>query len=99
MYRVLFVVLATLLYLPLTNADNGLITTKSPYTVGETLDRFEAAVKNKGMTIFTRIDHAQGAASVGKELRPTVVLIFGNPNVGTLLMLRFNHILETPNYR
>jgi len=86
MYRVLFVVLATLLYLPLTNADNGLITAKSPYTVGETLDRFEAAVKNKGMTIFTRIDHAQGAEKAGKELPPTVVLIFGNPNIGTLLM-------------
>jgi uncharacterized protein (DUF302 family) len=86
MYRVLFLLLATLLYLPLVNADNGLITAKSPYTVDETLDRFEAAVTNKGMTIFTRIDHAAGAAKVGKELPPTVVLIFGNPNIGTLLM-------------
>jgi hypothetical protein len=63
-----------------------LVKVKSPYPVDETLDRFEEAVTKKGMTIFTRIDHAQGAASVGKELRPTVVLIFGNPNVGTLLM-------------
>jgi uncharacterized protein (DUF302 family) len=86
MYRVLFLLLVTLLYLPLANADNGLITVKSPYPVDETLDRFEEAVTKKGMTIFTRIDHAQGAAKVGKELRPTVVLIFGNPNIGTLLM-------------
>jgi uncharacterized protein (DUF302 family) len=86
MYRVLFVLLATSFYLPLANADNGLITVKSPYTVDETLDRFEAAVTKKGMTIFTRIDHAAGAAKLGKALRPTVVLIFGNPNIGTLLM-------------
>ena len=86
MYRVLFVLLATSFYLPLANADNGLITVKSPYTVDETLDRFEAAVTKKGMTIFTRIDHAAGAAKLGKELRPTVLVIFGNPNIGTLLM-------------
>jgi uncharacterized protein (DUF302 family) len=86
MHRVLFIVLAALCYLPLANADNGLITAKSPYPVNETLDRFEEAVKKKGMTIFTRIDHTAGAAKVGKELRPTVVLIFGNPNIGTLLM-------------
>jgi uncharacterized protein (DUF302 family) len=86
MYRVLFVLLATLPCLPLANADNGLITAKSPYPVDETLDRFEAAVTNKGMTIFARIDHAEGAAKVGKELQPTVVLIFGNPTIGTLLM-------------
>jgi uncharacterized protein (DUF302 family) len=39
------------------------------------------------MKIFSRIDHAEGAASVGKELRPTILVIFGNPNVGTALML------------
>ena len=38
------------------------------------------------MTIFTRIDHAEGAVKVGKKLPPTVVLIFGKPNIGTLLM-------------
>jgi len=86
MYRVLFVLLATLPCLPLANADNGLITAKSPYPVDETLDRFEAAVTNKGMTIFARIDHAEEAAKVGKKLQPTVVLIFGNPTIGTLLM-------------
>jgi uncharacterized protein (DUF302 family) len=38
------------------------------------------------MTVFARIDHAKGAAGVGKPLRPTEVLIFGNPDIGTLLM-------------
>ncbi len=67
-------------------ADEGLIKVKSSHTVEQTLDRFEKIVKSKGMTIFTRIDHAAGAASVNKDLRPTQLLIFGNPKLGTLLM-------------
>jgi len=68
------------------NADDGLITTKSRYNVDETLDRLESVVKKKGLTVFARIDHAAGAKKVGQELRPTRLLIFGNPKVGTLLM-------------
>lgn len=86
MYRILFVLLATLLYLPTAATDNGLITAKSPYTVDETLDRLEQALTGKGMTIFTRIDHAEGAAKTGRNLPPTVLLIFGNPDIGTRLM-------------
>ena len=67
-------------------AGEGLIKIKSSYTVEQTLNRFEKIVKSKGMTIFTRIDHAAGAASVNKKLRPTQLLIFGNPKLGTLLM-------------
>jgi uncharacterized protein (DUF302 family) len=59
---------------------------KSPHSVDVTLDRFEQAVKSKGMTVFTRIDHTAGANKVDLELRPTKVLIFGNPKIGTLLM-------------
>jgi uncharacterized protein (DUF302 family) len=47
------------------------------------MDRFEAVVKQKGMTIFAKIDHTAGAAKIGKTLRPTEVLIFGNPQGGT----------------
>jgi len=84
MGRVLFF---SLLFLPIAQAaDNGLITLKSPYSVSKTLDRFERVVKSKGMTVFARVDHAKGAAGVGKPLRPTQVLIFGNPKIGTLLM-------------
>jgi len=87
MLRVLLVVVSSLLFMPLAQAaDNGLITMKSPHSVGETLDRFEKAVTSKGMTVFARVDHAKGAASVELELRPTELLIFGNPKIGTLLM-------------
>jgi uncharacterized protein (DUF302 family) len=64
-------------------AADGLIAVKSPYGPRETMDRLENVVKQRGMTIFARIDHAAGAAKVGKTLRPTEVLIFGNPQGGT----------------
>jgi uncharacterized protein (DUF302 family) len=67
-------------------AADGLIALKSPHAPGATLDRFEAAAKQRGLNIFARIDHAAGAARVGKTLRPTELLIFGNPQGGTPLM-------------
>ncbi|MEP6634326.1 MAG: DUF302 domain-containing protein [Luteimonas sp.] len=67
-------------------AAEGLISVMSPYPVGQTLDRLEAAAKQKGLRVFARIDHAAGASSVGKSLRPTELLIFGNPQGGTPLM-------------
>jgi uncharacterized protein (DUF302 family) len=67
-------------------ADDGLITLQSAYSVNETLDRYEHAVETKGMKVFARIDHAAAATGVDMPLRPTSVLIFGNPKVGTLLM-------------
>ena len=65
---------------------DGLIVVKSPHNPKDTMDRLEAVVKEKGLTIFARIDHAAGAAKVGKKLRPTELLIFGNPQGGTPLM-------------
>ena len=67
-------------------ATNGLISVKSPYPVGQTLDRLEAGTQQHGLKIFARIDHAAGATSIGKTLRPTELLIFGNPQGGTPLM-------------
>ncbi len=67
-------------------ADNGLVTLKSNYDVPTTADRLEKILKAKGMTVFIRIDHAKGAAGAGLKLRPTEVVIFGNPKIGTLLM-------------
>ena len=64
----------------------GLVSVKSPRSVESTMDRFESLAKQKGMTIFARIDHAAGAAKVDKALRPTQVLIFGNPQGGTPFM-------------
>lgn len=67
-------------------AAEGLITLASSHPVKETVDRLEATLKGQGATIFARVDHAAGAASVNLPLRPTVVLIFGNPKGGTPLM-------------
>jgi uncharacterized protein (DUF302 family) len=50
------------------------------------MNRFEAEVRAKGMTVFAHIDHAAGAAAVGLSLRPTELLIFGNARSGTPLM-------------
>jgi uncharacterized protein (DUF302 family) len=67
-------------------AADGLMTIQSSYGPEETANKFEAAVKAKGMTVFARIDHAAGAAGVGLPLRPTEVIIFGNAKGGTPLM-------------
>ena len=67
-------------------AADGLITMRSPYSEGETMDRFVTVARNAGMNIFARIDHAAGAQQVGQSLRPTEVLIFGNPKAGTPLL-------------
>ena len=64
-------------------ADNGLTTVPSSHAVKHTIDRLEADVKRKGMTVFARIDHAQGARDAGLPLRPTELLIFGNARGGT----------------
>jgi len=67
--------------------SNGLIKIKSHYSVNETINRLEKILTRKGMTIFIRINHSAGAKKVGIKLRPTELLIFGNPQVGTPLML------------
>jgi uncharacterized protein (DUF302 family) len=74
------------LFSTLTWGADGLIVVKSSHTPKDTMDRFEAVVKEKGLTIFARIDHAAGAAKVGKSLRSTELLIFGNPQGGTPFM-------------
>jgi len=68
------------------SAADGLTTVRSPYGEAETMDRFVTIARNAGMNIFARIDHAAGARKVGRSLRPTEVLIFGNPKGGTPLL-------------
>ncbi|WP_298913318.1 DUF302 domain-containing protein [uncultured Roseobacter sp.] len=65
---------------------DDMIKITSPHSVSETIDRLEQAVTGAGATVFARIDHAAGAAKVDAELRPTQVLIFGNPKIGTPAM-------------
>ena len=67
-------------------SDAGLVTIPSAHPVKATIDRFAASLGAKGVTIFARIDHAAGAAAVDMPLRPTELLIFGNPKGGTPLM-------------
>ena len=64
----------------------GLTTIQSNFGPKDTMNRLEAAVQAKGMTVFARIDHAAGATAAGLTLRPTEVLIFGNAKGGTPLM-------------
>ena len=86
MRKTLILVLA-LLVSPLALAsDNGLITKKSAHGVTETLDRLEKILTEKGLTVVVRWSHDAGAKKVGMELRPTELLIFGNPKMGTNLM-------------
>jgi uncharacterized protein (DUF302 family) len=67
-------------------AADGLITIKSGHGPEETMNRLEAEVRTRGMTVFAHIDHAAGAAAVGLPLRPTELLIFGDAKAGTPLM-------------
>ncbi len=66
---------------------DGLTSVASSFNPKETLDRLEAQIKAKGLTVFARVDHAAGAAAVGMTLRPTEVVLFGNARGGTPLML------------
>jgi uncharacterized protein (DUF302 family) len=67
-------------------AADGLVAVKSPHSVKVTMDRLEAAAKGKDLNIFLRVDHAAGAQKINKTLRPTELLVFGNPQGGTPLM-------------
>ncbi|MEP7260980.1 MAG: DUF302 domain-containing protein [Usitatibacter sp.] len=67
-------------------AADGLVAVKSPHSAKDTMNRLEDLVKQRGLNVFARIDHAAGASRIGKSLRPTELLIFGNPQGGTPLM-------------
>ena len=72
------------------SAVEGLVTRPSTYSVDATLDRFEAAAKQRGFIVFARLDHAAAAKSVGLTMPRATVIVFGNPRVGTPVFL------ETP---
>jgi len=86
MQKYFFSILAILLIVSTATADNGLISVKSSHDVKVTADRLETILNQKGMKVFIRINHSAGAQKLGKELRPTELIIFGNPKVGTPLM-------------
>jgi len=65
------------------SAIEGLVTKPSANSVDATLDRLEAALKERGFVIFTRLDHAAAAQAVGLKMPRSTVLVFGNPRLGT----------------
>jgi uncharacterized protein (DUF302 family) len=70
----------------------GLVNVKSTHNVAVTADRLEGILAEKGMQLFLRLNHAEGAGNVGIQLRPTELLIFGNPKVGAPLMAKHQQI-------
>jgi uncharacterized protein (DUF302 family) len=70
---------------PALGAD-GLVTKPSAFSVAETIERLEKGARERDFVIVARVDHAAAATKAGLDLRPTVLLIFGNPRGGTPLM-------------
>lgn len=68
------------------NLEKEIIKKVSPYSVTETMDKFEAIIKKKGFDVFARIDHKKNAKDANLQMNAAQVLIFGNPKGGTLLM-------------
>lgn len=68
------------------DSSNGIINLASPWPVKETVDRIENVFSARNIKLFARIDQATEAAAVGLKLRPTVLLVFGDPAKGTPLM-------------
>ncbi len=69
-----------------TATESGLVTVASLHPSAETIERFEAAVRAKGWTVFAKLDHAAAAEAAGLQLRPRTVVVFGNPKGGTPAM-------------
>ena len=66
---------------------NGLLQVASPYSVDETLQRLQSLLSARGVQLLALIDHSGEAEKVGLKMRPTKLLIFGNPKGGTPLMV------------
>lgn len=66
--------------------SEGVVSVQSRFGVAETIDRLAETITGLGLHVFARIDHAAGAKDAGMALRPTELLVFGNPKGGTPLM-------------
>ncbi len=64
----------------------GVVTVASAHSAKDTADKFVAIAQEKGLNVFARINHQENATKVDMTLRPTEVIVFGNPKVGTPLM-------------
>jgi uncharacterized protein (DUF302 family) len=86
MFKSKYLILSLIFIQTIGLSAEGLIKIKSHNSVNQTVANLKYILNQKGMTIFKVINHKKGAKKVGKNLRPTTVVIFGNPNVGTPLM-------------
>jgi len=75
--------------MPEQSSSNGVIQLPSRHSVSETIDRLDKLLRERGLKVFARIDQKLEAEAVGLRLRPTELLIFGNPKAGTLIMEAF----------
>jgi uncharacterized protein (DUF302 family) len=69
------------------NSDNGIVTIPSHQSVDQTVQKLEGILQAKGVKLFALIDHSGEAEKAGMQMRPTKLLIFGNPKAGTPLMI------------
>lgn len=85
MTRILVLFMALIFAAPSVWAGDvdGLVVKKSPYSAKKTLNRLEKILRSKGITIVKRWSHSRGGKKAGIPLRPTELLIFGNPKLGT----------------
>ena len=67
--------------------SSGLIDVPSTHSVDETVEKLKEILHARGITLFALVDHSGGAAKAGMKMRPTKLLIFGNPKAGTPVML------------
>ena len=83
MRNLLIIALLAITPIAVNASDDGLISKKSNHSVKVTLDRLENILKKKGLTIALRWSHDEGGKKAGIPLRPTELLVFGNPKMGT----------------
>lgn len=88
MRTTVFAALIALLWVMPAVADNGIRTKNSPHSVEETAARFEQAAREKGMTVFPRVDHTAAAKANGGQMPPAIVVSVGNPKYGTPFMIQ-----------
>ena len=95
-------ILSLLLFSTIISAEtpkvDGLLIKSSQYSVNETINRLESIVKKKGITVFARINHGQGAKKVGIELAPTELLIFGNPKIIRVIFSGWDRMVDNTFY-
>src|ERR1700728_2388890 len=69
------------------NLDNGIVSVPSHHSVDQTVEKLKEILQAKGVKLFALVDHSGEAEKIGMQMRPTKLLIFGNPKAGTPLML------------